>query len=58
MDFIYIAKLKSGNANHNHREIEDMRWFTLEEVSSLHTDGIFLETKLVISNIFASGLIK
>jgi hypothetical protein len=58
MDFIYVAKPLNNESAANYQEIEDMRWFTLEEVEALKSDiDIFDETKKVIQKIISTEMV-
>lgn len=55
MDFIYLAKLQGGTQNANRDEVEEVRWFSLEDVEELISENdIFEETKQTIRTLFAS----
>jgi 8-oxo-dGTP pyrophosphatase MutT (NUDIX family) len=46
MDFIYLAKLKGGEASPNPNEIDGIGWFNMLEIESMVSDvEIFEETK-------------
>ena len=52
IDFIYIATPVGGTESHNPHEIEDMRWFSLEEVEKLKVGiEIFADTQQTIRQI-------
>lgn len=54
IDFIYVAQLKGGQEIQNSREIEDLRWFSLEEILKLEGDvEIFKETQSVIQVVLS-----
>lgn len=51
IDFIYLSRPTGGEISK--REIEDLRWFTLEEILALEPDvEIFAETQETLSTIF------
>lgn len=56
LDFIYLARPIGGVETPNIDEIEQMRWFTLEEIEALEQDiEIFVETQEVLRTIFSSS---
>ncbi|MBA2727607.1 MAG: NUDIX hydrolase [Parachlamydiaceae bacterium] len=59
IDFIYLGRLVGGDAKINEREVQSMRWFTLEEVDALQSDvEIFEETQQVIRKILEQEAFK
>ncbi len=54
MDFIYLAKLQGGAQKANLEEVDELRWFSLEEVENLSSEqDIFEETKQTLRTILS-----
>lgn len=54
IDLVYIAKPVGGSENHSLREIEELRWFSLDEIKNLKSDvEIFKETQTVIQAVLS-----
>jgi len=59
MDFVYLGRQIGGSLIQNKLEIEDIKWFTQEEVTFLESDvDIFLDTKQIIKKILNEHLVK
>jgi len=57
IDFVYLARPVGGIEKQNVNEIDDMRWFSLNEIEALKADEeIFLETKEVIQMILGTSV--
>ena len=60
IDFIYLSKCVGGCITEEHRNQNEIRWFTQEEIEALVPDAeIFAETKEVLAKIFQEeGIVK
>ncbi len=56
IDFIFLGYPVGGAKQANYDEVDDIRWFTLDEVQKLKSDiDIFADTQEIIQHIFSTN---